>query len=1036
MKPWQADVVAILTTMAAFGLRAALDDELDGQPTLVIFTLPVMLSAYLGGLRAGLLATLLSCLGACYYLLPPIRSFLVASVAERWNLFFILLAGAFLSVLSETLHRALRRADQANLECQRAAAAWREGEGRLRAIIKTQPECMKVVSSQGRLLEMNPAGLEMLQAGSLEEAQRKLLAEYIAPEYRDAFLDLHRRVLAGESGVLEFEAIGLKGCRRWLETHATALRNSAGQIESLLGITRDITERKEAEKKLIASEKSLAAAQALVHLGSWELDLATRTGCYSAEMFCLFYQNPVLGATAFADFVELVHPEDRPVFEQALTRSAEAMEPCTIEYRTHPSLGPVRHLSAMINVVRDGAGRPVRMNGTTLDITAHKLGKEAAIRLAAIVESSEDAIIGKNLSGVVTSWNPGAEKLFGYPAFEMIGQPIMQLVPPDRQEEEVRILALVGQGVTVRHFETVRVRKDGSTLDVSVTISAVKDAVGKIIGASKVAHDIRAEKRTERALGASELRYRRLFESAQDGILILDAETGMVVDVNPFLMKLLGCSYEQFLGKAIWELGFFRDILANEDHFAELKAKQYIRYEHLPLETCDGQRIEVEFVSNVYLVEDAKVIQCNIRDVTERQRAEAARRESEERFQMMANSIPQLAWIARADGYIFWYNQRWYEYTGTTPEHAGGGDWQSVHDPEVLPAVMEGWKDALATGKPWDMEFPLRGADGQFRTFLTRVRPVKDREGRVLQWFGTNTDVEAMKQAEGKIAQLNADLEKRVSERTAQLAAANTELEALSTAVLRDLRVAEAADKIKSAFLATMSHELRTPLNSILGFTGIVLQGMAGPLNPEQTKQLGMVRASARHLLALINDVLDLSKIEAGQLEVHGEPFNLRAALEHVVSSIQPLADRKSLALTAAISPDLAEIVGDRRRVEQILLNFLSNAVKFTERGSVTLTAGIVADFQPSPNAVPRAVVCIEVADTGMGIKPEDLATLFQPFRQIDTGLARQNEGTGLGLAISRRLATLLGGEIFAASKWSTGSAFTLALPFKVPFNP
>jgi signal transduction histidine kinase len=229
---------------------------------------------------------------------------------------------------------------------------------------------------------------------------------------------------------------------------------------------------------------------------------------------------------------------------------------------------------------------------------------------------------------------------------------------------------------------------------------------------------------------------------------------------------------------------------------------------------------------------------------------------------------------------------------------------------------------------------------------------------------------------------------------------------------------------------------LRTPLNSIIGFTGIVLQGLAGPLNAEQTKQLGMVRGSARHLLELINDVLDISKIEAGQLEVRAEPFDLAASLERVVASVKPLAEQRGLTLTVVVPPAPGEMISDRRRVEQILLNLLNNALKFTERGGVSLTVEHVPDFRAEPDAAPRPAVRLRVADTGIGIRPEDLATLFQPFRQIDTGLTREHEGTGLGLAICRRLALLLGGTISATSVWSQGSEFTVLLPLQPPPQP
>ena len=239
---------------------------------------------------------------------------------------------------------------------------------------------------------------------------------------------------------------------------------------------------------------------------------------------------------------------------------------------------------------------------------------------------------------------------------------------------------------------------------------------------------------------------------------------------------------------------------------------------------------------------------------------------------------------------------------------------------------------------------------------------------------------------------------------------------------------AEAADRIKSAFLATMSHELRTPLNSIIGFTGIMLQGLAGPVNPEQHKQLDMVRRSARHLLALVNDVLDISKIEAGQLDVAREPFDLGRSVAKVVASVAPQAEAKGLALVSEVAADLGTILGDERRVEQILLNLLGNAIKFTERGQVS----VIAELADAPH--PEAggpVVRIRVADTGPGIRTEDLASLFQPFRQLDVGMARRHDGTGLGLAICRRLASLMGGDVVAESEWGVGSVFTVTLPLR-----
>ena len=276
----------------------------------------------------------------------------------------------------------------------------------------------------------------------------------------------------------------------------------------------------------------------------------------------------------------------------------------------------------------------------------------------------------------------------------------------------------------------------------------------------------------------------------------------------------------------------------------------------------------------------------------------------------------------------------------------------------------------------------------------------------------------ALDKAYAALRELNNTLEHKVAERT----------EELEYALVR----ARDADRLKSAFLATMSHELRTPLNSIIGFTGIVLQELAGPLTDEQRKQLGMVRGSARHLLDLINDVLDLSKIEAGQLQMRAEPFNVPEVIGRVMGVVRPMADQKGLAISAEIAPDVEHMMSDRRRIEQILINLLNNGVKFTDHGSVTLQATIDYAFQLTPESSAQKALRVQVRDTGIGIRPDDLKTLFQPFSQVDNGLTRLHEGTGLGLAICRRLVALLGGSITVRSTWSEGSVFTVTLPLEL----
>jgi len=265
-------------------------------------------------------------------------------------------------------------------------------------------------------------------------------------------------------------------------------------------------------------------------------------------------------------------------------------------------------------------------------------------------------------------------------------------------------------------------------------------------------------------------------------------------------------------------------------------------------------------------------------------------------------------------------------------------------------------------------------------------------------------EIERRQQVEVELRGARDFLEHRVRERTHELE------------VARD--AAESADRLKSAFLATMSHELRTPLNSIIGFSGVLLQNLAGPLNDEQRKQLMMVRGSADHLLALINDVLDLSRIEAGQMRLQYETFDVNASVQKVAATLGPQLARKGLDFELRVEPGVAELHSDRRRFEQILMNLLANAVKFTERGRIEARA-----------RSHEGRLWVEVSDTGIGIAESDLDRLFKPFSQVDIGLDRRHEGTGLGLLICKRLVEMLGGGIGVRSLEGQGSTFSFWLP-------
>jgi PAS domain S-box-containing protein len=383
-------------------------------------------------------------------------------------------------------------------------------------------------------------------------------------------------------------------------------------------------------------------------------------------------------------------------------------------------------------------------------------------------------------------------------------------------------------------------------------------------------------------------------------------------------------------------------------------------------------------------------------DITARRRMEDRLRRSEARLRLIIDSVPQLAWMTDDQGEIQWYNRRWFDYTGSTMEEMRGSGWQKAHHPDYLEAATQRFRAAIAAGEPWEDTFPLRGADGQYRWFLSRALPLRDApddefpDGKLIGWFGTNTDITEIRQAEESLA------------------------------LAKD--AAEDANKAKSQFIANMSHELRTPLSAVIGYSEMLEEEAQDLEDGENFREdLAKIKSNARHLLSLINDVLDLSKIEAGKMEVQPEDFDTAGLLREVADTVEALVAKKHNALVLDLAPDLPDMHSDPVKLRQCLFNLLGNAGKFTEAGRITLSA------HPDPQE-PGWLV-FRVGDTGIGMTPEQLDRLFQRFTQADSSTTRRFGGTGLGLAITKAFSSMLGGSITVDSKPGHGTCFTIRLP-------
>jgi PAS domain S-box-containing protein len=625
--------------------------------------------------------------------------------------------------------------------------------------------------------------------------------------------------------------------------------------------------------------------------------------------------------------------------------------------------------------------------------TGSNQAEAAAAHLAAIINSSDDAIIGKNLDGFVTSWNAAAEKIFGYRAEEMIGQSILRLIPPDRQDEEAKILASIRRGESIRHLDTVRVRKDGRLIDVSITTSAIKNAAGQITGASKIARDISERVHTMRMLQQREAEFRTLAEAMPQIVWATGADGGNIY-FNQRWMDYTGLSREESLGHG-WNKPFHpEDQLRAWDAWQKAVAQAGDYSIECRIRRADGVYRWWWILGAPLRDTDGRILKwfgtCS--DITERKEMEAQIQEREERFRTMANSMSQLAWIARADGFIFWYNQRWYEYTGAKPGEMEGWDWQVVHDPVKLPQVMAKWQAAINSGQPFEMEFPLRGADGTFRNFLTRGQPFRDSSGRVQQWFGTNTDVDELKQAEEKVRRLNTELEQRVDERTAQLEAANRELEAFSYSV---------------------SHDLRAPLRAVNGFADIMLEDFSAQLPEASKPYLQRIQKAGQRMGRLIDDLLDFSRLS--RQPVIPQTVDMLQLVQSALEELKPQQEGRELQI---LTGNLPICQGDPALLKQVWINLLSNAIKYT-RGRTPAVIEIGCNQE-------NGETIYLVRDNGAGFDMQFMNKLFGVFQRLHR--FEEFEGTGIGLANVQRIINRHGGRVWARAELNRGASFYFTL--------
>lgn len=726
-------------------------------------------------------------------------------------------------------------------------------------------------------------------------------------------------------------------------------------------------------------------------------------------------------------FGPFVFPADRSVFSAFLREVFEhkAREEC--EVRLEQQGKHTVHVRMRANLSLSGQTCQVAVT----DITKHKLAEAATAQLAAIVNSSSDAIIGGDLNSIITSWNAGAEKLFGYSPAEMVGASILRLIPSERQHEEAQIMSRIRKGESVEHFETVRIAKDGRRLEMSVTISPVRYADGKIVGASKVARDITDQKLAAEKVRVSEVRYRRLFEAAHDGVLLLDPATRKITDANPFMTKLLGYPHSQLVGKELFEIGLLRDEAASQAMFRKLTRKHEVRYEDLPLVSRDGRHQEVEVVANLYQENDQSVIQCNIRNITERKRIEHALVASEARYRNLFDSIDEgfcvIDLIYDRNGRCIDY--RFSEINPAFNRQIGRNDAFGKRIREIAPGLEKLWFEAYGkvaeTGRAVRFSNEAKALKRWFDVYAFRVGGAGSRKVAVLfRDITARKRIElALVTARTQLADHAEQLENMVATRTAQLVATNRRLET-SVKTIR-----KAQEEYRTLLLESrvMQEKLRQLTRQIISAQEEERKKISRELHDDVVQTLvginvelsALVHNNSGGVRTMKDKIAHTQRlVEKSVDSVHRFARELRPTVLDDLGLIPALhafcnglAERKKLKIKMTAFGGVEALASDKRttlfRVAQEALTNIARHARATQ---------VVLNITKVPGAIR-----MEIGDNGQSFAVEKVLQAKNPKR--------------LGLVGMKERIEMVGGSLTIESIPGRGTTVRADIPFSLP-NP
>ncbi|MGA7979673.1 MAG: PAS domain S-box protein [Chromatiaceae bacterium] len=885
------------------------------------------------------------------------------------------------------------------------------------------------LDGNAKIQAVNSKGCETLKLPA-NRVIGKPLYDLVPDRVRSATQSALVRLLTGQSsgsvrGVTPI--VTGDGEERIVSWHHIALPDAPGNRHRSVSVGEDITDRASARAYLRQTQESLLAdvgepGQTGEHYKVLVESSRDAIMTLAPPSWRFASGNPaavrMFGATGVEDFVSRapweyspeMQADGRPSISAAKAMIERAMREGSHFFEwTHKRLGGEPFPATVLLTRMELAGVPM-LQATVRDITPQKEAESALRkseqRYRALVETTLDWVWEVDADCRYTYVSPKSAELLGYAPSEMLGRRPVDFMEAD---EAARVGALFARIAEQRRpfamLENVNLHRDGHPVVLESSGVPVFGANGELAGFRGSDRDITPRKEAEKALRESESRYRELADNSQDWVWAIDIQ-GRHIYSNNACAEALGYSLDEFLladpANLVHpdDLALYRSTLRHARSNAQGWRNLVLRWR-----ARDDSYRELESNASPLFDHNGKLVGFHgiDRDITDRKRTDEQLR----KLSLAVEQSPESIVITDLDGNIEYVNEAFVSNTGYTRGEAIGQNPRILRSGKTPVKTFDALWKCLTTGRAWKGTFINRRKDGSEYVELARITPIRQRDGRITHYVAVKEDITEKTRLAEELDRYRNHLEDLVAERTAELSAAR--------------HSAEAASRAKSAFLANMSHEIRTPMNAIVGLAHLMLRDSRVST---QQDRLRKITETSNHLLQVINDILDISKIESGKVALDVADFELDVVLGNVCDLIKEKANAKGLELVVDFDGVAAIMRGDQTRLTQALLNYATNAVKFTEQGEIVLRAEVVEESETD------ALVRFEVRDTGTGIPTESQTRLFQAFEQADGSTTRKHGGTGLGLAITRRLAQMMNGEVGVESYPNRGSRFWLTARF------